>query len=260
MTHHRRTGPAIAIVTGASSGIGQGAARQLAARGAGVIVTYRSRPEGIAETVAAVEAEGGTAVALPLDLARSDSFGEFAGEVARTLEDVWGRSTFDHLVNNAGTSGSVPFAEMTEETFDALLRVNFKGPYFLTQALLPLLADGGAIVNVGSSSTHKLGVTPGYSAYASAKGALEVATRYLAKELGPRGIRVNTVLPGPTRTRLGGDAFALNPEIADYLADRTVLGRVGEPDDIGRVIAALAGDDGAWITGEDITASGGFGL
>ncbi|WP_369138190.1 SDR family NAD(P)-dependent oxidoreductase [Modestobacter versicolor] len=211
-------------------------------------------------TVAAVEALGGTAVALPLDTGRLETFPDFVAQVDRALSDTWRTGTLTGLVNNAGLSRSAPVTETTEAVFDELLDALFKGPYFLTQALLPRLADGGAIVNVGSTSAHPGGISSGYSVYGAAKGAVEVWTRYLAKELGPRGIRVNSVAPGPTRTRLGDDGFDRYPELVAPLAASTALGRIGEGADVGRVIAFLLSEGGSWITGEDVTASGGFGL
>jgi NAD(P)-dependent dehydrogenase (short-subunit alcohol dehydrogenase family) len=249
----------IAIVTGASSGIGRHAAIRIAERGAGVIVTYHANPDGAAETVATIEANGGTAVALPLDIGRSDSFSAFAEQVAATLGERWQRTTFDFLVNNAGVGAMSPFADTTEELFDTLHRIHHKGPYFLTQRLLGALVDGGAIVNVTSNSATTA-IEPGYTAYASMKAGLTALTRSLAKELGARGIRVNSVAPGPTRTRISGDAFDRFPEVIPPLVARTALGRLGEGDDIGKVIAALLSDECAWITGENIEASGGFNL
>ncbi|MDG4796306.1 SDR family oxidoreductase [Micromonospora sp. WMMD1082] len=255
----------VAIVIGASSGIGQSAAIQLAKRGTGVVLTYSGNQAGAQETLAAIEKEGGTAVALRLDIGRSDTFPAFRERIVAVLRDTWQRDTFDYLVNNAGFGGGAMFEETTEELFDRFVRVLLKGPYFLTQALLPLLADGGAIVNVSSNSALPTGlVDAGYSAYATMKGGLNVLTRYLAKELAPRRIRVNAVSPGPTRTRLsdasGVVAFEAYPEAIPALAAKTALGRIGEPDDIGVVIATLLGEAGAWITAQNIEVSGGYDL
>ncbi|GAA2839655.1 SDR family NAD(P)-dependent oxidoreductase [Crossiella cryophila] len=250
----------IALVTGASSGIGQSAAIHLARRGTGVILTYGANKTGAQDTVTAIEAAGGTAVALPLDLGDSGSFADFRESVTAALRERWGRDSFDVLVNNAGIAESALFAETSEELFDRLNRVLFKGPYFLTQTLLPLLADNGAIVNIGSNSALNSGMEPGYSAYASFKGALTVLSRYLAKELSPRGIRVNSISPGATRTRLADNAFERFPEVIPLVAAKTALGRVGEPDDIGMMIAVLASEEGRWVTGQEIEIAGGYNL
>ncbi|MFS4506181.1 SDR family NAD(P)-dependent oxidoreductase [Clavibacter sp. Sh2141] len=250
----------VTVVTGASAGIGRRAAIEIAARGSGVVVTYNSRPEGAEETVAAIRRAGGSAVALPLDIGNSDTFAEFRDALSHVLQSEWGTETIHALVNNAGFGGGLGFEDMTEEAFDAYYRVLLRGPYFLTQALLPVIADGGAIVNTSSSSVRPGDTEPGYSGYAAMKGGLVIATRYLAKELSTRSIRVNSIAPGPTRTRIGGDAFEKFPEVIEGLAAKTALGRLGEPQDIGKVIAFLVSDDSAWITGQDIQVSGGYAL
>jgi NAD(P)-dependent dehydrogenase (short-subunit alcohol dehydrogenase family) len=250
----------IAVVTGGSSGIGRYAALRIAERGARVILTYNTNPEGAEETIATIEDRGGTAVAMQLDVGDSGTFDAFAQRVAAEISDRWQRSSFDYLVNNAGFGQMSMFVDTTEELYDRFHRVILKGPYFLTQKLLPLLADGGAIVNTTSNSALPTGLEAGYSAYASMKGGLTVLTRYMAKELSGRGIRVNSVAPGPTRTRIADDAFERFPEVIPPIVERTALGRLGEGDDVGKVIAALLSDECEWITGENIEASGGFNL
>ena len=254
----------VAIIIGASSGIGQSTALRLAERGTDVLLTYSGNQAGAQDTVAAIESRGGRAVALRLDIGRSDTFPAFREQVVAALA-TWQRDTFDHLVNNAGFGGMAMFEDTTEELFDKFMRVLLKGPYFLTQTLLPLLADGGAIVNVSSNSALPTGqVDAGFSAYATMKGGLNVLTRALAKEFAPRGIRVNAVSPGPTRTRLsdaaGVAAFEAYPEVIPALAAKTALGRIGEPDDIALVIAGLLGAEGRWITAQNIEVSGGYDL
>jgi NAD(P)-dependent dehydrogenase (short-subunit alcohol dehydrogenase family) len=261
MPNTQSTDTKIAVITGGSSGIGRHTAIRVAQRGAGVILTYNSSPDGAEETVATIEEHGGTAVALALDVGDSEAFDGFAHTVAAALSDRWQRTSFDYLVNNAGFGQMSMFAETTEELYDRFHRVILKGPFFLTQTLLPLLTDGGAIVNTTSNSALPTGVEAGYSAYATMKGGLAVLTRYLAKELSARGIRVNAVAPGPTRTGfISDDIVERFPEVIASLVNRTALGRLGDGDDVGKVIAALLSDDCGWITGEHIEVSGGFRL
>ena len=225
-----------------------------------MILTYNGNQSGALDTVAMIEKEGGSAVALPLDVGKTAAFPAFRESAVRALRDRWQRNRFDLLINNAGFAQMAMFEDTSEELFDRFMRVLLKGPYFLTQALLPLLADGGAIVNVTSNSALVSGLEPGYSAYASMKGGLTVLTRYMAKEFSKRGIRVNSVAPGSTRTRLADDAFERFPEAIPAMAAKTALGRVGEPDDIGMVIATLVSEEGRWITAQNIEVAGGYNL
>ncbi|WP_328439765.1 SDR family NAD(P)-dependent oxidoreductase [Nocardia puris] len=246
-----------ALITGGSAGIGQATARLLASRGIGVIITFRSHPEEAEQTVTAIESEGGAALALPLDLAAVRGIDDFVVTVTDALRARWSTGTLDYLVNNAGFGGPAMFADITEETFDALHNVLFKGSYFLTQKLLPVLADGAAIVNTGSTSALPSRTTPGYSAYAAYKSAMHTVTAFWAKELAPRGIRVNAVAPGTTRTRIADDAFTRMPELVPAIAEAVALGRIGEPDDVAKAIAFLLSDEAAWITGQVLEVSGG---
>ncbi len=246
----------IALITGGSRGLGRNTAISLARKGGDSIITYHSNQAEAESAVKEIEALGRKAVALRLDAGDVSSFGGFVARVREALKDVWGRERFDHLVNNAGTGYAAPFADVTEAEFDKLHNVHFKGVFFLTQALLPLIQDGGRIVNI-SSGLARFSL-PGLSAYASMKGAVEVLTRYLAKELGPRGIAVNTVAPGAIETDFGGGRVRDNPEMNKFVASVTAMGRVGLPDDIGPMIASLLSDDNRWVTGQRIEASGGM--
>lgn len=246
----------IAVVTGASRGLGRNTALKLAARGVDIILTYR-QDRTQAETAAAeIESLGARAMALPLDVGAAGASAAFAQAVASALDSHWQRRQFDYLVNNAGIGIHAPFAETTEAQFDQLMNVHFKGVYFLTQALLPLLADGGRIVNVSTGLTRF--ALPGYAAYAAMKGAVEVLTRYQAKELGARGIAVNAVAPGAIETDFGGGAVRDNPDLNAFVAGQTALGRAGVPDDIGGAIASLLSEDSRWINGQRIEISGGM--
>lgn len=245
----------IAIITGGSRGLGRNMAEHLARRGVGIILTYRSGKDEAAQVAAGIEAAGGRAVALALDVGDTAGFAAFAAEARRVLKAKWGRDGFDILVNNAGHGIHAAIAETTEAQFDGLVNVHFKGVFFLTQALLPLLADGGRILNV-SSGLARFSL-PGYGAYAAMKGAVEVLTRYLAKELGPRRITVNTLAPGAIETDFGGGAVRDNAQLNAMVAAQTALGRVGLPDDIGGAVAALLDAEAGWINGQRIEASGG---
>ena len=246
----------IALVTGASRGLGRSTALQLAKQGADVLLTYRDRADEARQVVQQIEALGRRAVALPLDLASSDTFAAFAGRVRETLSAIWQRERFDHLVNNAGIGIHASFAQTSEAQFDSLMNVHLKGTFFLTQALLPLIADGGRIVNL-SSGLARFSL-PGYAAYAAMKGGIEVLSRYLAKELGPRGIAVNVVAPGAIETDFGGGAVRDNAQLNAFVAAQTALGRAGLPDDIGGAIASLLRPENRWITGQRIEVSGGM--
>lgn len=228
----------------------------LARKGRGVVLTYREKEAQAREVVAAVEAMGRRAAALPLDVADSAAFPAFAEALGRTLGDVWGRTDFDFLVNNAGFGIDAPFADTTEEQFDRMVAVHLKAPFFLSQALLPRLRDGGRIVNISSGLTRFS--FPGYAAYASCKCGVEALTRYMAKELGPRGIAVNVLAPGAIATDFGGGVVRDNPGVNAFIASQTALGRVGEADDIGAALSLLLDDDAGWITGQRIEVSGGM--
>lgn len=246
--------PKIALVTGGSRGLGRNTAVSLARRGVDVIVTYHSRASEAQAAVAEIETAGARAVALQLDSGDTSSFPGFVEQVHQAL-GVLGGERLDFLVNNAGTGLHKPIAETTEEDFDALYRIHLKGVFFLTQALLPLMKDGGRIVNLSSGLTRI--IIPGMSAYAAMKGAVEVLTKYMAKELGARGIAVNVVAPGAIETDFGGGMVRDNPDMNKFIAANTALGRAGLPDDIGPMIASLLSDDNRWINAQRIEVSGG---
>lgn len=245
----------VSIVTGGSRGLGRNTAISIARHGGDVILTYRNGAEQAKAVVAEIEAIGRKAVALPLDVTNVSSFMAFAASVSQALSAIWRRDTFDHLVNNAGQGEMASFAETTEAQFDALFNTHVKGVFFLTQTLLPLLSDGGRIVNFSSGLTRVSAV--GFSAYSAAKGAVEVLTRYMAKELADRGITANTVAPGAIETDFLGGAVRDMPDLNREFAGMTALGRVGVPDDIGPMVASLLGPDNRWVTAQRIEVSGG---
>ncbi|RDJ27869.1 SDR family NAD(P)-dependent oxidoreductase [Bosea caraganae] len=246
----------IAVVTGGSRGLGRNTAVSLAKRGSDVILTYHANKAEADAAVAEIEALGRKALALQLDTGDIAAFDGFVAKVRQALAETWGREHFDHLVNNAGIALYSSFAETKEEDFDRLFNIHFKGVFFLTQKLLPLIKDGGRIVNV-SSGLARFSL-PGLSAYGSMKGAVEVLTRYLAKELGPRGIAVNVVAPGAIETDFGGGHVRDDAKTNQFVASSTAMGRAGLPDDIGPMIASLLADENRWVTGQRIEVSGGM--
>ena len=245
----------ISLVTGANRGLGRNTALSIARRGGDVILTFRNGEEQARAVVAEIEALGRKAVALRLDVSDIASLPAFAADLRATLSATWGRDSFDHLVNNAGQGEMASIADTTEAQFDALFDTHVKGMFFLTQALLPILADGGRIVNFSTGLTRVS--VPGFAAYSAAKGAAETLTVYMAKELGSRGITANVVAPGAIETDFLGGAVRDMADLNKQFADMTALGRVGMPDDIGPMVASLLGPDNRWVTAQRIEVSGG---
>jgi NAD(P)-dependent dehydrogenase (short-subunit alcohol dehydrogenase family) len=246
----------IVVITGGSRGLGKSMCLHLAQRGHGVVLTYNSKKAEADAVVAQIEKLGRKAAALQLDVADHKSFNAFAYNINAVLKKTWQRSDFDFLINNAGIGLQAPFAETTEQQFDLLMNIHLKGAFFLTQKLLPLMKDGGRILNI-SSGLARFSL-PGYAAYAAMKGGIEVLTRYMARELGPRKITVNVLAPGAIETDFGGGTVRDNKPISEFVASQTALGRVGLPDDIGGAAAALLSDEAAWINGQRIEVSGGI--
>jgi NAD(P)-dependent dehydrogenase (short-subunit alcohol dehydrogenase family) len=247
----------IALITGGSRGLGKNAALRLAEKGADVIITFHHQKEAAGAVVNEIEKQyQRTAVALQLDVGDMGTFDHFWGQVSEALKSKWNTDRFDFLINNAGFAARMTIDQMTEAAFDSLFNVHFKGVYFLTQKALSLMNDNGCIVNISSGLTRFS--LPGQSAYAAMKGAVEVFTRYLAKELAPRGIRANAVAPGAIETDFTKPAFEANPQVKEMIASQTALGRVGVPDDIGSVVAFLCSDDARWVNGQRLEVSGGI--
>lgn len=248
----------IALVTGSSRGLGRSTALHLADKGHDVIVTYRSKKEEADQVVADIKAKGRKAVALQLDVGASSSFEKFKSQVTETLQATWGRKDFDYLVNNAGVGVNAAFMETSEAQFDDMVNIHLKGPFFLSQKLIPLMKDGGRIINLSSGLARFS--KPGYAAYGTMKGAIDVLTRYMASELGKRQITVNSIAPGPIETDFGGGVVRDNAQVNKLLAGETALGRVGVPDDIGGVIAAFLSEDTRWVNAQRIEVAGGINI
>jgi NAD(P)-dependent dehydrogenase (short-subunit alcohol dehydrogenase family) len=246
----------IAVITGASRGLGKNTALHLAAQGIAIVGTYHSNTVEADALVQEIESKGGRAAMLQLDVGNSASFASFADQLKDVLHTKFNAEKFDYLVNNAGVGLGSSIAETTEEQFDQLMNIHLKGPFFLTQKLLPVIADGGRIVNISSGLTRFS--FPDYAAYAMMKGGVEVMTRYMAKEFGARGIAVNTVAPGAIATDFRGGAVRDNAQINQHVAAATALGRVGLPDDIGGAIASLLSDGSRWVNAQRIEVSGGM--
>lgn len=246
----------IGLITGASRGLGKSTALAMAKQGIDVILTYHSQKEAAEAVVAEIVTMGRKAIALQLDVADASNFVGFANQVSAVLKSNWQRDHLDFLVNNAGTGIHAAFTETTEAMFDQMVNIQLKSVFFLTQKLLPLINDGGRIVNISSGLARF--ALPGYSAYAAMKGGIEVLTRFMAKELGPRKITVNTVAPGAIETDFGGGAVRDNKDINDYIASQTALGRVGVTEDIGPMIASLLSENNRWVNAQRIEVSGGM--
>jgi len=246
----------IALVTGGSRGLGKDMALSIARKGIDVIITYRSKKVEADEVVKSIEAMGQQSIALALDMSDFSSLDNFVSEVKQVLQKKWNQTNFDFLINNAGMGATVPFLQVTEELFTDFLNVHFKGIYFLTQKTVPFINEGGRIINISTGTTRFS--NPGYSVYASMKGAIEVFTKYLAKELGAKGIGANIVAPGPIETDFNNAAIRSNPQLKNILSGLSPLGRVGNANDIGSVVAFLCTDEARWINGQRIEVSGGI--
>lgn len=248
----------IALVTGGSRGLGKDMALALSRKNIDVILTYNANLEAANQVVAEIKANGQNAVALPFNAENLASYPDFLKSISNALQQNWNTDKFDFLINNAGVGATIPIAEVTEEAFDRLMNIHYKGVYFLTQQALHHINDNGGVVFISSGTTRFC--VPGYSVYSSLKGAVEVFTKYVAKEYGHRGIRSNIVAPGPIETDFNNAAIRNNPQMKSFLSGQSPLGRVGNADDIGSVVAFLCSDDAKWITGQRIEVSGGINL
>lgn len=248
----------IALVTGGSRGLGKDEALQLAKKGFDVVITYQHNEIEAQNVVKEIQTLGQKAVALPLDISSTTNFNGFAAGLQQVLSSVFGAQKIDALINNAGTGHYSTYAETTEEDFDQMVNIHLKAPYFLTQQLLPLINDGGVILNTSSGLARFS--YPGSSAYAMMKSGIETLSRYQAAELGSRQIRVNVIAPGAIATDFGGGRVRDNQELNGAIASRTALGRVGLADDIGSVAAFLCSDEAKWVNGQRIEVSGGIHL
>jgi NAD(P)-dependent dehydrogenase (short-subunit alcohol dehydrogenase family) len=248
----------IAVVTGGSRGLGKNMAIRLAEQGHDVIITYNSGKEAANDVITEIEAKGAQVAVLQLDVSDFKSLPVFIENIAGTLQSKWGRDKFDFLVNNAGIGATIPFDKVTENDFDKFMNIHFKSVYFLTQQALPMMNDNGRIINISTGTTRFC--VPGYSVYASMKGAIEIFTKYVAKDVGARGITANVVAPGPIETDFNNAAIRNNPERKAAMASQTALGRVGQAEDIGGIVAFLCSEDARWISGQRIEASGGVNL
>lgn len=248
----------IALVTGGSRGLGKDMALALAKKGIGVILTYNTNKEEAEKVVAEIRAHKQRVVALQLDVSAIKLFDDFILRIITALKDTWNTDKFDFLINNAGVGATIPIAQVTEEAFDNLMNIHYKGVYFLTQKTLPHINDNGGIIFISSGTTRFC--VPGYSVYSSLKGAIEVFTRFVAKEYGQRGIRANIVAPGPIETDFNNAAIRNNPQMKTALSNQTALGRVGNADDVGSVVAFLCTDDAKWVNAQRIEVSGGINI
>ena len=250
------TNQKIALVTGGSRGLGKDMALSLARSSNDVIITYRSKETEAQQVVKEIESLGRKAIALPLDMAQFNTLDNFVQKLKENLQTYWGTTHFDYLINNAGMGATVPFLQVTEELFNEFLNVHFKSIYFLTQKCVPFINEGGRIINISTGTTRFS--NPGYSVYASMKGAIEIFTKYLAKELGVKSIGANIVAPGPIETDFNNAAIRSSPQMKTVLSSLSPLGRVGNADDIGGVVAFLCSPEARWINGQRIEVSGGI--